>query len=138
MARKKKIDVQKFGGMEDVGNVQLNGFGHDVKSVEAQSDTKLEYDEGVGAPAVIRCFTFGMNPETFRNHQPTRQELFNSHVKGIEIALWKDGLAVFPDVEPRLLIDEQAMQYKIFVGAKPSRGHLLSQTPQTLKQIAHG
>lgn len=135
---KKVAEVQKFGGTEELGNVQMHGYNHDVQSLEAQSKTKLEDDQGHGDAAIIRRFTFGINPESFKQYQPTKQELFNSHYKGIEIALWRDGLKVIPEVHPRIVINQEKMNYEIFVGAKPMRGHILRERPQTLTEIAHG
>ena len=62
------------------------------KELQTESDVHLEDDEGYGNATIIRCFTFGANPEAFAQHKPTKQELFNSHLKGIEVMLWKDGL----------------------------------------------
>ena len=142
MARRinKTEEVQKFGGTEDLGQVDLHGYAHDAKSIEVQSSTKLEQDEGSGNAAVIRCFEFGINLEAFKQHKPTKQELFNSHAKGIEISLWRDGLKVIPDVTPRIVVNEKDMKYQIFVGAQPNRGHILPYDvkTKTLKEIAHG
>lgn len=138
MARvKKPIEVQKFGGVDKVADVKLD-HDYEVSTAEAQSETKLEDDVGHGAAIVIRCFKFGINAEAFRQHQPSKQELFNSHHKGIEIALWRDGLTVWPDINPRIVVDEINGTYEIFVGAKPARGHLLHQKPLTLSEVAHG
>lgn len=138
MARVKKFkDVQKFGGTDNLGQVKLNGHDHDAANVEASSETKLEHDEGHGDAAVIRRFTFGINPESFQKHTPTKQELFNAHYKGIEVALWRDGMKVMPEVEPRVAMEAEKGQYHIYVGAKPMKGHMLMQKPQTLSEIAH-
>lgn len=145
MKRKKKLDVQKFGGVEHLTDISMENGGtarvkesnYELKSLEVESKTKLEDDEGYGSAAIIRCFEFGMNPESFRQYQPTRQELFNSHYKGIEVALWKDGLKVIPEVNPRIVIEENLGRYKIFVSAKPMKGHLLKQVPQTLRELAY-
>lgn len=114
--------------------------GYEAQQVEAASKTKLEDDKGEGVAAVLRCFKFGMNPAAFSQYTPTKQELFNSHYKGIEVALWKDGLKVVPDINPRITIDAQKMSYEIWVTARPSRGNMLPYdlTPKTLSQIAHG
>ncbi len=139
MAKKQKtVEVQKFGGTEALGTIKKDGYDHEVSNIEAQSKTHLEMDEGHGSPVVIRCFEFAMNPEAIKYAQPNKQTLFNSHYKGIEMALWKDGFKVMPDVQPRVLIDEEAMRYKIFVGARIARGHILNVNPLTLTQIAHG
>lgn len=152
MVRKKKTqNVAKFGGTDDLGNVQIQNVegapvkdvNYEVKSIETQSKTQLEDDVGYGEAVVVRVFEFGLNIEAFKQYQPTRQELFNSHIKGIEVSLWKDGLKIYTDVAPRIVIDEENMQYRIVVGAKPMKGQLLSQVPQTLRElvnddVAHG
>lgn len=134
--RKTKFkDVAKFGGTEELGSVNLHGHSHDAASLEVTSDTKLEHDEGHGEAAIIRRFTFGANPEAFAKHTPTKQELFNAHYKGIEVTLWRDGMKVMPEVEPRVVV--KGNKFHIFVGAKPMKGHILMQRPQTLSEIAH-
>ncbi len=114
--------------------------GYEAQQVEAASKTHLEDDKGEGVAAILRCFKFGMNPQAFSQYTPTKQELFNSHYKGIELALWKDGLTVVPDINPRIVTDEQKMSYEIWVTARPSRGQIIpyDMTPKTLSQIAHG
>jgi len=146
MKKKKAVEVQKFGGVDELGMVSApsnpggveRDFAHDVKSIEVQSDRHLEDDQGGGGAAIVRMFEFGINPEAFKQYQPTKQELFNSHYKGIELALWKDGLKVIPEVNPRIVVDTQNGKYQIFVGAQPMRGHILREQPQTLAQQIHG
>lgn len=132
------MDVAKFGGTEDLGKVRLHGHEHEAATTEAQSETKLEFDEGHGNPVVVRRFTFGVNHEAFQEHPPTKQELFNYHLKGIEIALWRDGLKVFDEVKPRLAFNTDYSRYDIFIAARPMKGHTLHQRPQTLTQIVRG
>ena len=144
--KNKTIDVQKFGGVDDVGSTlapsQLDGktdnFSHDLKSLEVQSQTHLEDDHGEGGAAIIRMFEFGINPQAFKEAQPTKQQLFNSHYKGIELALWRDGMKVMTEVNPRVLINDKTMTYQIFVGAQPMRGHILRETPRTLSEQLNG
>lgn len=138
MKKKDSIDLQKFGGTDDLGKMEMDGHSHDVQSIEVKSDTKLSDDPYEGAVAVIRRFTFGANLQSFQNHMPTKQELFNSHLKGIEIALWKDGMVMNTRVEPQIHFDEKMMRYHIFVGAKPGRGQLVTQTPLRMSEIIHG
>lgn len=138
MKRKKAFEVAKFGGIDELGEAKLNGHSHNVQSIETQSKTTLEQDPGEGREAIIRRFTFGMNPEAFQSGTPTKQELFNAHIKGIEVMLWRDGMALMTEVEPRLVVNKELMQYSIFVGARPARGHILHERPQTLRELAHG
>lgn len=141
MARIKKTkskEVAKFGGVDELGKTQLHGHEHDVASVETQSNTKLQDDKGEGEAVIIRRFTFGMNPEEFVEQRPTKQQIFNDHLRGIEMALYADGLKVFDQVPPRLIFDVEKKQYSIFVAARPRKGYLLQERPQTLTQIANG
>lgn len=140
-------EVAKFGGVDNLGTVKTDLHSpfkeqnYDASAVEAQSQTKLEDDLGEGNAVVIRSFTFQMNlekPELFIERAPSKQEIFNSHIGGIEMALWKDGLKVYDEVAPRMTFDVQKLQYTIFVPAVPRNGYLLQQKPQTLTEIAHG
>lgn len=152
---KKTIEVQKFGGVDSMGTVRdenLTKFtsemsgnesfhektDYNLESIETASQTHLEDDMGGGGATIIRTFEFGMNPEAFRQYQPTKQELFNSHLKGIELALWKDGLKVMDEVQPKLVVDNKANRYTIFVGAQPMKGHMLYEQPKTLSEQIHG
>lgn len=144
--RPKTVDVQKFGGVEDIGkftethaiNAPVSNVHYDLQDIEVTSTSNLEDDKGGGGAAIIRMFEFGMNPQAFAQHIPTKQELFNSHYKGIETALWKDGMKVIPEVNPRIVVDDKAGNYKIFVGAQPMRGHTLQEQPKTLAEQIHG
>lgn len=154
--RPKSKTVSRFGGAESIGSVREEGnlqsfksgisgeeskhsdVNWDAQSLEVQSDTKLEDDVGYGGAAIVRMFEFAMNLEAFRQAHPTKQDLFNYHHKGIEIALWRDGMKVIPEVNPRIILDEKNKRYRIFVGAQPQRGHILREQPQTLRQLVHG
>jgi len=151
--RPKKQDVAKFGGVEELGEFKEAGVTQfhselsgrdtaysdvpwDAKGVEASSDTKLEMDEGYGQQMTIRCFEFATNPSAFKEHTPTAQELFNYHIKGIEMHLWADGWKISTDVSPRLVFE--GTSYKIFVPAVPQKGQRLLEDPKTLSELVHG
>lgn len=154
--RKKVAEVQKFGGVDAMGSLRDEGnltpfhselsntdylhenVSHDLQSIEVTSDTHLEDDAGGGGAAIIRCFEFGINPLAFKEYTPTKQELFNSHYKGIETALWRDGMKVIPEVNPRIVVNYKAGKYSIFVGAQPMRGHILQEQPRTLSEQING
>lgn len=145
---KKTKDVAKFGGVDELGTIKSDLHSplveqtYDSSSVEAKSEkTHLEDDLGEGNAVVIRCFTFQMNlehPELFIERRPSKQEIFNSHVNGIEAALWKDGLKFYHDVPPRITFDTKKFQYSIFVAALPRNGYLVTERPQTLSELARG
>lgn len=110
---------------------------NDVSKIETQSTTHLEDDVGHGAVAIIRCFEFAVNPEIWKQHRPTKQELFTHHQKGIEVMLWKDGMTPMPEVSPKIVVGKKKGKYQIFVGARPMRGHMLLEKTKTLSQLAH-
>jgi len=124
-------DKDKLSNLADIGG------GYEAASAQATSDAKLEDDHGEGQPVILRMFEFSANPEAFKIHSPTKQELFNSHAKGIEVMLWKDGMKLFTEVDPKVTINKKKTKYRIFVAAIPQRGHLLMERPKTLSQIAN-
>lgn len=144
MAKLRHKTVKSFGGVGERGtltdydapNAPVKDVHYDVKDLEVKSTTNLEEDDGSGGAAIVRCFEFGMNPESFARYTPSKQELFNFHLKGIEFMLWRDGLKIMTDVNPRVVFEDAS--YKIFVGAAPAKGHILYQRPQTLSELVHG
>lgn len=131
-AVKKGKDVPKFGGVEQLGKVKLHNDTHEAASIEVQSDTKIEQDTGSGEAVALRCFIFGLNVELYTKIKPTPQQLFNSHLRGIEASLWKDGWKIYPEVEPRVVVEPHKMRYLIYVAARPMRGHYLPGMEKTL------
>lgn len=146
--RKKKITsrniddyIQAESHGTEIGagdNSPVKDIQWDAKQTEAHSELTLEADQGDGRAVIVRNFDFKMNPETWREHQPTKQELLNSHLRQIEILLMKDGLKPFTETEPRVMISKNQQFYRIVVGAEPMKGWLLHDRPKTLSQLAHG
>lgn len=108
-----------------------------VKQAEVHSETNLEQDTGTGTPVIVRSFDFKANPESFRLHTPTRQELFNAHFGQIESMLIMDGYKIFEEVSPKVMLSKDKTGYRIVVGAVPRMGWGLPFTPKTLTQVAH-
>lgn len=102
---------------------------------QVESETKLNADKGIGQAVVLRTFTFAANKESFQRHLPTAQELFNSHSKGIDTMLWKDGLKHFMEVEPRLIFSKDKSHYRFIVACIPALGNTLIDTPHTLTEL---
>lgn len=105
------------------------------EEVTVQSDTKIESDLGTGQAIVIRFFEFAANPDAFKQHKPTAQELFNSHRKGIEALLWRDGLKPFEGVEPRVMFSKDLKHYRFITTCIPNSENTMIDTPQTLSQL---
>lgn len=105
------------------------------EEIAVKSDTKLESDMGTGQAVVIRFFEFGANPEVFKQHKPTPQELFNSHRKGIEALLWRDGLKPYEGLEPRLMFSKSHKNYRFIITCIPMAGSAFTGNTQTLSQL---
>lgn len=136
MKQKKVKEVQKFGGTDKLGEVKFQDK-YEVSSIEAQSKTKLQDDPNEGNAVIIRRFEFGINPVAWQQNPPSKQDLFNYHLKGIEMMLWRDGMKIYDEVQPRLVIDPNKMKYFIFVSAKPQKGHILREVPKPLVEQLH-
>lgn len=113
-----------------VGDIQWEG-----EEVTAQSDTKIEQDTGTGEAVILRIFDFAANPETFKQHKPTGQELFNSHMRGIESLLWSDGLKPCDWIEPRLAFSKDKTHYRFFISCIPRNGEVLLDKTHTLSEL---
>lgn len=107
------------------------------EELQVESKTKLNEDTGTGTPVVIRFFEFGANAEAFKKHKPTAQELFNSHLRGLESVLWRDGLRMLKSVEPRLRFSKDKKKYQFILACEPSLGNVLAEKTKTLSQIAN-
>lgn len=123
---------------EEISDIVDVGQGYQAAQTQAESDVHLEDDAGVGGAAIVRMFEFKANIESFKQYQPTKQELFNYHLQGIEAMLWRDGMKLMTAVTPKLTFSKSGMKYRIFVGAEPQKGHILTERPKTLTEIVHG
>ena len=118
----------KFATKSDIGDIEWEG-----EEIGAESTTKIQDDKGTGIPIILRRFTFAVNPEAFKDHKPTEQELFNSHKNGIMALLWSDEMRPYEAIEPRIVFSKDKSHYTIFVGCIP-KGVLNDQT-NTLSQL---
>lgn len=130
MAKKKFKVIEKEAINAPVKNIEWEG-----EEIGVTSETKLEDDKGTGQEIILRFFDFGANVETFRRYRPTAQELFNSHRKGIEALLWRDGMKPFDGVEPRLLFSKDKTSYRFVIACTPSSGNTLIDKTNTLSQL---
>lgn len=96
-------------------------------------------DAGTGKPYIIRQFEFSFNPEMAKKIQdkkypaPTKQELFNSNWRQIQVMLWGDGLVPYQGVEPRMIVGKK--KYKIILLCEPRTGVVVANKPRTLQEI---
>lgn len=115
-----------------------NNVEWDIKQGEVHSDIRLEDDMGHGEAVILRSFDFKANPAAFHERTPSTQELFNAHLKQIEIYLMKDGLKPYTESEPQLRLAKDRSGYRIVIPAVAMKGHRLLERPTTLTKLAHG
>lgn len=130
MAKKTRTERgNKFKTLEkDAIEAPIKDIPWEGEELAVESNYKLSDDKGEGRAVVLRFFEFGANTETFKIHKPTAQELFNTHIKGMESLLWRDGLKPFTDVEPRLMFSKDKTKYRFILAAIPLRGDIKTNT----------
>lgn len=98
-------------------------------------------DAGTGKPYIIRQFVFAFNPEAAKKIKqkkmaaPTKQDLFNSNWKEIEVTLWGDGLIPCKEVEPRIIVGKK--KYKIILLCEARAGVLVNTKVNTLQELTN-
>lgn len=130
MNTKKFKTIEKDAKDSPVKDIQWEG-----EEIGVQSDTKIEEDKGTGREIILRFFDFAANPEVFKQHKPTPQELFDTHKKGMASMLWTDGLTPYEVIEPRLLFSKDKSQYRFVISCIPSTGNTLIDKTHTLSQL---
>ena len=94
-------------------------------------------DAGTGKSLIIRVFDFKFEPKTkqadIQRAKNNKQEFFNMHAKYIKNFLWKDGLAIREDHDPKLLFTK--IGYKIAVLCEAKLGVNIFAKPTTLQNI---
>jgi hypothetical protein len=96
-------------------------------------------DEGKGKPYIVRQWVFHFNPEILQKIRqnkipaPTKQELFNSNWRQIQLQLWGDGLVATEMVEPRIIIGKK--KYRIILLCEPKFRTLVVDKPRTLQDL---
>jgi hypothetical protein len=126
----------KFKAIEkDAVDAPAKDIRWEGEEVAVDSGIRLDADTGVGKAIVLRFFDFGSNLEAFKQHKPTAQELFDSHRRGMESLLWKDGLKPYDAIEPRFMFSKDKSHYRFILACIPTLGNVLADTPRTLTQL---
>jgi hypothetical protein len=126
----------KFKAIEkDAPNSPVKDIRWEGEEVGVESETHLEQDLGTGQTIDLRFFDFASNPVAFKDHQPTAQELFNTHWRGMLSLLWKDGWKPYDAIEPRFMFSKDKSHYRFIIACVPTLGNTVSDTPRTLTQL---
>ena len=94
-------------------------------------------DSGTGKALIIRVFAFKFDPKTkgedIQRSKSNKQEFFNMHATYIKNFLWKDGLRIREDHDPKMMFSEDG--YKIAILCEARVGVSVDKKPTTLQQI---
>lgn len=74
-----------------------------AEELSVTADKQL-VDSGTGDKYSIRTFSFKFHPDIMSGKRklPTKQELFNAHLKQLEVEVWKDGMGIEKHQQPQL------------------------------------
>lgn len=106
------------------------------QDLAVKADTPL-IDSGTGKKLIVRLFDFNwdkkMKPQDIEKAQVDKQGFFNSHAKYIKDFLWKDGLSVREDHDPKMIFNNKG--YRIAVLCEARFGVSIFDKPTTLQDI---
>ena len=106
------------------------------QDLATKADTPL-IDSATGKKVIIRTFDFewkkGMKIQDKMNAQYNKQEFFNSHAKYVRDFLWKDGLSILENQDPKMMFNKKG--YRIAVACEARFGVSIFDKPTTLQDI---
>lgn len=106
------------------------------QDLAVKADTPL-IDRGTGKKVIIRMFDFnwnkGIKKEDLEQIKANKQILFNAHAKYIKDFLWKDGLSVLENQDPKLIFTKQG--YRIAVACEARFGVSIFDKGRTLQDM---
>ena len=106
------------------------------QDLATKADTPL-IDSATGKKVIIRTFDFewkkGMKIQDKMNAQYNKQEFFNSHAKYVRDFLWKDGLSILENQDPKMIFNKKG--YRIAIACEARFGVSIFDKPTTLQDI---
>ena len=106
------------------------------KDLAVKADTPL-VDAGTGKKVIIRKFEFEWDKkiklQDKMNAQYDKQAFFNSHAKYIKDFLWKDGLSVLENQDPKMIFNEKG--YIIAIACEARFGVSIFEKGMALQDI---
>lgn len=109
--------------------------GEELGAVAEKPESQINFDQGTGQEVILRFFDFAVNHQTFKDHKPTAQELFNYHKRGMEAQMWSDGMKPYEAIEPRLLFAKDKSHYRFVIGCVPSLGNNTTVKSKKLSEL---
>ena len=106
------------------------------QDLAVKADTPL-IDSATGKKVIIRKFEFEWDKKVKlqdkMNAQYNKQGFFNSHAKYIKDFLWKDGLSVLENQDPKMIFNEKG--YVIAIACEARFGVSIFEKGRTLQDI---
>ncbi|MEK6882318.1 MAG: hypothetical protein AABY22_22050 [Nanoarchaeota archaeon] len=106
------------------------------QDLAVKADTPL-IDSATGKKIIIRKFEFEWDKkiklQDKMNAQYDKQAFFNSHAKYIKDFLWKDGLSVLENQDPKMIFNEKG--YVIAIACEAKLGVSIFEKGMTLQDI---
>ncbi len=135
---KLRLDVEKE--IKEYKGEQIQGTSEEGDWTEQDLATKAGQplvDSGKGKATLVRVFDFKFDPRVKREDRQLmrsrKQELFNTHSNFIRNFLWKDGLSIREDHDPKLMFGKDG--YRIAVLCEARLGVMVDKKPTTLQNI---
>lgn len=91
------------------------------QDLATKADTPL-IDSATGKKLIIRMFDFEwdkkMKPQEREKAKADKQTFFNSHARYIKDFLWKDGLSVREDHDPKMIFNNKGYRIAVLCEAR--------------------
>lgn len=108
---------------------------HKWEGQEVQVNSDPIIDPGTGETVLMRVFDFGANPENLKRDKPTKQQIFDSHIKQIQTMLWSDGLEPMKELNPLIQVSKKKEKYRIILWCRARSGVTWADSPLNLRDI---
>ena len=104
------------------------------QDLAVKADTPL-VDSATGKKLIVRLFDFEWNKSMKKKEIELidKQQLFNTHASYVKSFLWKDGLSVREDHDPKLIFTKTG--YRIAILCEARLGLNIFEEGQTLQDI---
>ena len=127
-------------GIKDYKSEERKGIAEEGVWTDQDLATKADIpliDSATGKKVIIRTFDFewkkGMKTQDRMNAQYNKQAFFNSHAKYIKDFLWKDGLSILENQDPKMIFNKKG--YRIAIACEARFGVSIFDKPTTLQDI---
>ena len=127
-------------GIKDYKSEERKGIAEEGVWTDQDLATKADIpliDSAIGKKVIIRTFDFewkkGMKTQDKMNAQYNKQAFFNSYAKYIRDFLWKDGLSILENQDPKMIFNKKG--YRIAIACEARFGVSIFDKATTLQGI---